>query len=65
MKPNYFKAADILSEENVSGSSTLFHCGKFPLFSLAFLFGKDHRHFHVLLVVCNLPGYQLSLTPSS
>ena len=65
MKPNYFKAAEILSEENVSGSSTLFHCGKFPLFSLAFLFGKDHRYFHVLLVVCNFPGYQLSLTPSS
>ena len=65
MKPNYFKAAEILSEENVSGSLTLFHCGNFPLFSLAFLFGKDHRYFRVLLVVCNFPGYQLSLTPSS
>ena len=44
MKPNYFKAAEILSEENVSSSSTLFHCGsprKLPSFSLVFIFGKD------------------------
>ena len=66
MKPNYFKAAQILSEENVSSSSTLFRCGSprnLPSFSLAFLFGKDQRYFRVLLLVCNFPGYQLSLTP--
>lgn len=57
MKPNYFKAAEILSEENVSGSSTLFDCGSsrtfqsFVFLSIPFWEGPIFMHSSWFVIV--------------